>query len=148
MVDTSKKTKAESITEQLAALAEASGREVGDPKHQVDQWIAALAAADAAAAAELNSKPRLYQINYRIKDATSKTKGTAEQRRTALVAMIESLEPPEKHASTSTWIVRLHIKKAATALDLLKAPVASFDYLAIAQIDSNRAKFGNANLES
>ncbi|SCX28604.1 hypothetical protein DSM25558_4515 [Agrobacterium sp. DSM 25558] len=147
MADTGTTTKAESLLEKMAALVEAADAEAERRKRQVDQAIAALAAAETAAKAELNSKRRLYQINYRIKDVKVKTKGTADQRRTALVAMIESLKPSENHTSTSTWIVRLHIKKAATVLGLLKGPVSSFDYLAVAQIDSNRAKFGDANLQ-
>ncbi|MDR6101789.1 hypothetical protein QE369_001986 [Agrobacterium larrymoorei] len=145
MVDEIKKSRAQDLNERLGAFTRSN--EVDGGKRQVDQWIAVLAAAESAAKAAKNAKPRLFQVNYRIKQGKDQTRGSSDQRRDALVAMLESLKPSEKHASTSTWIVRLYIERANTVLDLLKGPLASSDFLAVAQIDKNRASVGDAKLE-
>jgi len=145
MVDEIKKSLAQDVNERLSALM--GSNEVDGRKRQVDQWIAALAAAESTAKAEQNARPRLFQVNYRIKQIKDQTKGSSDQRRDALVGMLESLKPSEKHASTSTWIIRLYIERAEAVLDLLKGPMASSDFLAVAQISSNRASIGDAKLE-
>ncbi len=145
-MDTGKSNRATAITKALSALEEASRTEAAARKREIDQWIAALAAAEVAAV-KANTKSRSFQVNYRIKNSTSKKRGKAEQRRSALIALLESLKPAEKHTSTSTWIISLHIESAEKILDLLKGPVAPFDYLAIAEVGPNRAKFGDADLE-
>lgn len=145
MVDEIKKSRAQDVNERLGAFMRSN--EVDGGKRQLDQWVAALAAAESAAKAAKNAKPRLFQVNYRIKQVKDQTKGSSDQRRDALVAMLESLKPSEKHASTSSWIIRLYIERANTVLNLLKGPLASSDFLAVAQIDKNRASVGDAKLE-
>lgn len=83
-----------------------------------------------------------------MKEVTGKTKGTADQRRNTLVRLIEALAPREKHLSTSTWFVRVHIEDAERLADLLMPPLAKFDFLSVAQVSpTNRASRGDANLD-
>ncbi|USI71505.1 hypothetical protein [Sphingomonas morindae] len=116
-------------------------------KQQIETWIGALRTAEAAAQAKPHGRPHLYQVNYRIKEVMGQKTGDPGHRREALTAMLESLSPHEKHTSTSTWIVRLHVPSASDVLKLLKAPLAQWDFLSVAEIGDNRSKFGDADLE-
>lgn len=123
-------------------------------RKKIDAWIAALSAAEAAAqakvAADEDLSPRHFLINYRVGSDASVSKGTEAQRRGALVEIIESLEPVEKHLSTSTWLVRFNIQRAREIRDLLSGPLdAALDGLHVTHASStNRAAFGTTDLKS
>jgi hypothetical protein len=118
---------------------------------KVQRWIAALLAAEKAAKAEAarnGSKPRLYLVSYRVKEEDAEARGTADQRRSALIRILDSLVRKEKHLSTSTWIVRLHMLDASDIICLLSPPLAPIDFLSVAQVSPrNRVTQGDANLK-
>lgn len=125
MADGTRKAQSQTLNEKLAALLEVSTDDVANRRRQIAQWIDALVAAEAAAKTAPDAKRRLFQATYRIKEVKDPVKGTADQRREALVAILESLKPAEKHISTSTWIIRLHIEQAQAVTDLLAGPLGS-----------------------
>lgn len=115
---------------------------------RIDRWKRSLAAAEAkAVAARLPA--RLYQANYRVADRKSEKQGEASERRGALVELIKSLAPKERHQGTSTWVFQLHIADATDVANLLAAPLdADIDLLSIAEIGANRTIFGKMKLAS
>jgi hypothetical protein len=123
-------------------------------RKRIDAWIEALSAAEATARAKVAADkklfPRHFLINYRVGSEASATKGTETQRRGALVEIIESLTPVEKHLSTSTWLVQLNIQQAREIRDLLAGPLdAALDGLHVTHASkSNRAAFGKTDLKS
>lgn len=123
-------------------------------RQETDASIKALAAAEAAArtmvAADEKLSPRYFLINYRVGSDVSATKGTEAQRRDALIEIIQSLKPVEKHLSTSTWLVRLNIQQAPKICDLLAGPLdGKLDGLHVTHASrENRAAFGTTELDS
>lgn len=115
---------------------------------RIDKWKRALSAAEAKAVAARLSR-RLYQANYRVADRKSEKQGNAGERRTALVELIRSLEPKERHQGTSTWVFELHIADAVDVANLLAAPLDSgMDLLSVAEIGANRTILGKMKLAS
>lgn len=133
-----------SRAQSVIAKAEQSGDEAR--RHKIVGWIAALKTAEDAAKAKAGARKRIYQVNFRIKNITGTTTGTYDQRRGALVELLESLPVNEKHTSTSTWRMELHIEKATDLAKLLVAPLAKVDFLSVAEVTANRARFGDADL--
>jgi hypothetical protein len=116
---------------------------------QVGKWVADLKAQTSRAGTAPEAKLRLYQVNYRVDQRDSVGKGDEGSRRSALVEMLESLSPFEKHVSTSTWLVKSHIESAVDLANLLAPPLdTKIDFLAVAQVSSNRTMIGDARLES
>ncbi len=115
---------------------------------RIEKWKKALGAAEAkAVAARLPA--RLYQANYRVADRKSGTQGEAGERRGALVDLIKSLAPKERHQGTSTWVFELHIADAVDVANLLAAPLnTEIDLLSIAEISTNRTIVGKMRLAS
>lgn len=138
------KSRAQALIEKAGKADQAA--EAEKRKRQIHQWINALKTADAAAKAKPGNQSRLYQVSYRIKGVTGERTGTSDHRREALTTILDSLSPRETHLSTSTWIVRLYIPEATAVLKLLKAPLAQWDFLAVAEVGDNRSKFGDADL--
>lgn len=114
---------------------------------QLNGWILALKAAEASArVAQLLI--RLRQANYRVKDEKSEAKGRYDQRRDALVAILQSLSPKELRPSTSNWIFQLHIADATAIANLLAPPLnTAVDFLSIAELTANRTIVGDAKLK-
>lgn len=126
----------------------------GVRRGRIDAWIEALSKSEAAArrkaAADLKQTARYFLINYRVAIDNSVAKGTEAERRSALVEIIESLKPVDKHLSTSTWLVRLHIQEATDIVNLLIGPLdAELDGLHVTRVsNTNRAAFGVTDLQS
>jgi hypothetical protein len=115
---------------------------------KVRPWKEALQAAEATAASDPKNLRRTYQINYRVQQPQTE-KGTPNERRQAVVDLIEALSPFEEHQSTSTWLVALHIQDAPTIVDLLSAPLeAEHDFLHVAEVTENRKPFGDPHFDS
>lgn len=115
---------------------------------RIEKWKKALGAAEAKAVAA-RLPPKLYQANYRVADRKSGTKGEAGERRGALVELIKSLAPKERHQGTSTWVFELHIAEAVDVANLLAAPLdTGIDLLSIAEISTNRTIVGKMKLAS
>lgn len=137
-------TRVEGVLRELSLLSEDSKR-----RQQIEGWIRALKAAESAAKAKPNAKRRLYQVNYRVDQTDSDQKGESGGRREALVELLKSLSPVERHQSTSGWIVWLFIEHATDVANLLAPPLdAKRDFLAVAELTSNRTVFGDAKLKS
>ena len=120
-----------------------------DRARDLKPWIAALAAAEAEAAKAPQARARLYLVNYRIRDPDSDTEGPESARRSALVEIIRSRAPLEVHQSTSTWLLELHIASAAEVARLLARPLdRDIDYLHVAEVTENRARFGKVRVKS
>lgn len=114
---------------------------------KVRPWKEALQAAEAAAAADSKNLRRVYQINYRVRQPET-AKGTPNERRQALVDLIESLSPFETHKSTSTWLVALHIPDAPAIVGLLSPPLEiEHDFLHVAEVTENRHTFGDPHFD-
>ncbi|RYE94457.1 MAG: hypothetical protein EOO77_44140 [Oxalobacteraceae bacterium] len=115
---------------------------------RIDKWKRSIAAAEAkAVAAKLPA--RLYQANYRVADRKSEKQGNADERRSALVELIRSLAPKERHQGTSTWVFQLHIADAVDVANLLASPLdAGMDLLSVAEIGVNRTILGKMKLAS
>lgn len=112
------------------------------------KMVAALDSAEAEACLAPGAARRAYLVNYRVGGATTQSKGPPDARRSDLVALIESRNPFEAHASTSSWIVRSFLE-AAGLLALLSAPLdKGHDFLLVARVGSDRAKFGDSGLKS
>jgi hypothetical protein len=137
----------------MIEIVEAKPTDAGRRK-RIDDWIEALFNAEtvarAKAAADPNLKPRHFLINYRVGSENSAKMGTGADRRGALVEIIESLKPVEKHLSTSTWLVRLHIQEASDIRNHLIGPLdANLDGLHVTHASkTNRAAFGTSELRS
>ncbi|MGI4795317.1 MAG: hypothetical protein ACRYG8_14840 [Janthinobacterium lividum] len=111
------------------------------------KMVAAFDRAEAAARLALDAQARLLLVSYRVGDATSPSKGASDVRRSTLVALIESRKPSETHVSTSTWIIQSRLM-AARLVDLLSEPIdQDHDFISVARVGSDRAKFGNAHLK-
>jgi hypothetical protein len=123
-------------------------------RKRIDAWISALSFAEAAAKQVVQGgeklSPRYFLINCRIGIEPSANKGTDAQRRSALIEIIESMRPVEKHLSTSTWLVRLHIQTATQVRDFLTGPLdVELDGLHVTHSSrDNRAAFGTTDLQS
>ncbi|MGC5796028.1 hypothetical protein [Sphingomonas sp. NFX23] len=118
-----------------------------DHRHKVASWIAALKSAEASAV-KADHKPVSYLINYRVSIDDSRKNGTEAERREGLTTILESMKPVDRHISTSTWLLRLHIQDAETVKDLLCGPLdGKIDGLHVSQVSPrNRAAFGVTNL--
>ncbi len=137
-----KLTRADRVVRELDETARKAHRQ------QVDGWIRALKAAEAKAVAD-KLPLRLYQANYRVEDEKSATKGSYDLRRGAVVELLKSLSPKERHPSTSTWIFQLHIADAPVIANLLAPPLDSaIDFLSVAELTANRTTIGSAGLKS
>ena len=120
-------------------------------QEEINSWVRKLRERDAADRAKQKEPKRLlYAINYRISDTESEEKGTGDSRRAAIRAIIEALEPRERHISTSTYLVLVSIAKAETLIDLLMPPLdASLDGLHVRQASpTNGASRGQTGFES
>src|SRR5215213_4824789 len=107
------------------------------------RWIAELKAAEDAARQSKDHPLRTYQVSYRIqRPSDDLLKGNANQRRDLLTELLRSLGDYEFHASTSTWIIKLHIPKAETITGLLAGPLDTTDYLRVAELNANRHHIG------
>lgn len=137
-------TRVGGLLRELGELTEEKKR-----REKVDDWARALKAAEDRAKNAPNAKRRLYQVNYRVDHHDSDAKGSSGSRREALVEMLKSLSPVERHQSTSGWIVWLHIEKASDIAMLLAAPLdVKVDFLSVAELTANRTTFGDAKLKS
>lgn len=137
-------TRSGSLLRELSAISEDTKR-----RQQIEGWISALKAAESSAKANPNAKRRLYQVNYRVHQTESASKGASAARRSALVEMLKSLSPVERHQSTSGWIIWLHIEHASDVANLLGQPLdVNRDFLAAAELTANRTTFGDAKLKS
>ena len=131
-----------------SALASVKEAEEKARVARIDKWKRAIATAEAAAVTA-KLPVRLYQANYRVSDQKSEKLGDAGERRGALVELIRSLSPKERHQGTSTWVFQLHIADAVDVANLLSAPLdAAIDLLSIAEISGNRTIFGKMRLAS
>lgn len=91
---------------------------------QIDAWIQDLERENSAAkAGQKEPKRLLYSVNYRISDTDSKTKGGGNGRREAIRAILEALQPRERHISTSTYLISVYIQDANKLIDLLTPPL-------------------------
>lgn len=113
---------------------------------RLEHWIAALQAAESSAVGEPDAKEHLFLVNYRVKGVTHIKAGSSAERRVALVKLLESINVLEKHVSTSTWIIRVHIGKARELKRLLTPPLVKEDFLLVAHTGTNRSHFGDAGL--
>lgn len=133
-----------SLLRRLNVLVEDSKR-----RQEIEGWLKAIKAAEATAAGKPNAKRRLYQVNYRVAQTDSDEKGGSAGRREALTELLKSLAPVERHQSTSSWIVRLHVEQAIEVANLLTPPLdVKRDFLSVAELTANRAAFGDAKLKS
>lgn len=115
---------------------------------QIDRWIKELEDAELSALAE-ECPAKRYLITYRCsEDGDGPRVFKRDDRREALVKIVESLKPVAKHSSTSAWIVELHIPQAGTVKDLLRGPLEpAADFLSVCEIvRKNCDSFGDANL--
>jgi hypothetical protein len=120
-----------------------------DRRTRMDGWIKAIADAEAAAAAQPDPKVYTFLVTYRV-GSEDVAQGTEAQRRSGVIELIRSIGSSEEHAMTSTWVIRLHIRSAATVLKLLSVSLdVHSDGLHVAQISyDNRKIFGRVDLES
>lgn len=115
---------------------------------EVVGMVRQLDLAEAAAKLKPGARRRLYQVSYRVKDVESQGRGEAGLRRAVLVELIRSRKPSEVHASTSNWLLRSHLM-ADTLSQMLAAPLdLAVDFISVAQVGENRAKLGDADLQS
>jgi hypothetical protein len=127
----------------------APGQIVTARSQQIGKWIALLRAEESKARTASGAKLRLYQVSYRVDHRDSTAKGGEDRRRSALVEILESLSPFEKHISTSTWLVKSHIISAVDLANLLAPPLdAKIDFLSVAELTPNRTKLGDAHLDA
>jgi hypothetical protein len=117
-------------------------------QRNLGQWIAKLKLAEDSARQSKDHPLRTYQVNYRVHGPSDLLKGNANQRRDQLTDLLRSLGEAEFHASTSTWIIKLHIPEAEAITSLLAGPLTASDYLRVAEINENRHHIGDADLET
>ena len=121
---------------------------IGETAGRSRPWIAAITQADARAKTAGNPL-RTYLISFRIDEEHTSLQGADAERRAGLTKLIEGLPAREKHHSTSSWIVELHIPKAQEIAKLLAPPIdPAIDYLSVMEVKRNRHQIGDAKLKS